>query len=340
MKKSDFSFDLPEDLIAQNPVSPRDSSKLMVLNRNNETIEHHSFFELPELLPEDCVLVVNNTKVYAARLYVEIDKKEGELLVLKQRTDNIWKCMVKPGKKFEVGKSFLVNGKKENINASVKEINEDGTREIEFDLKSSLLDWVEDNGYPPFPPYIKHTKASFGDYQTTYAKTTGSIAAPTAGLHFTSNVFDHLKEKNIDIIPLTLHVGRGTFLPVKTENIENHEMHSEWYEVSKEAAGKLNTARKEGKKIIAVGTTSVRTLESNFQDNAFHEQTTETDIFIYPGYNFRAIDGIITNFHLPESTLIMLISAFANREFVLEAYKKAISSKYRFYSFGDSMIII
>lgn len=340
MKKSEFYFDLPEDLIAQNPVSPRDTSKLMVLNRENKTIEHRFFYELSELLPANSVLVINNTKVYAARLYVTIDDKKGELLVLKQRSENIWKCMVKPGKKFKIGKTFTVEGKKENINATIQKINEDGTRDIKFNLQLSLLDWVKDNGYPPFPPYIKNTKASFEDYQTTYAKNTGSIAAPTAGLHFTERVFDKLKEKNIEIIPLTLHVGRGTFLPVKTDNIEDHKMHSEWYEIGKESAEKLNAAKKENKKIITVGTTSVRTLESNFKNGSFHPEITETDIFIYPGYTYKAVDGIITNFHLPESTLIMLISAFAEKEFIFDAYRQAIKSKYRFYSFGDSMMII
>jgi len=340
MKKSEFYFDLPEELIAQDPVSPRDSSKLMVLNRKNKTIEHHFFYELPGILPKDSVLVINNTKVYAARLYVSIDKSAGELLVLKQVSENIWRCMVKPGKKFIVDKIFSVDGRKESIKAHVIKINEDGTRNIKFDISNDLLKWMENNGYPPFPPYIKDTHASFEDYQTMYAKTTGSIAAPTAGLHFTDRVFNELDKKNIDIIPLTLHVGRGTFLPVKSEEIEDHIMHSEWYEISEESANKLNEAKKENKKIIAVGTTSVRTLESNFKDNKFHPEITETNIFIYPGYTYKAVDGIITNFHLPESTLIMLISAFAEKEFIFNAYHEAIKNKYRFYSFGDSMVIL
>lgn len=340
MKKSEFYFDLPEELIAQNPVSPRDTSKLMVLNRSNKSIEHHFFYELTSLLPKDCILVVNDTKVYAGRLYVNIDDKKGELLVLKDKGENIWKCMVKPGKKFTLDKSFHIEGKKESIKGVVKKINDDGTRDISFETDKSLLDWMDDNGYPPFPPYIKNTQAKFEDYQTTYAKEVGSIAAPTAGLHFTKRVFDDLKERNIDIVTLTLHVGRGTFLPVKSEDIEDHVMHSEFYEMSKEAANKLNKAKKENKKIIAVGTTSVRTLESNIKDGLFHPETTETDIFIYPGYTYKAVDGIITNFHLPESTLIMLISAFAEKDFVFQAYHEAIKEKYRFYSFGDSMMIL
>jgi len=340
MKRKEFHFDLPENLIAQNPVSPRDSSKLMILDKLTKTIKHHFFYELPELLPANSVLVLNDTKVYAGRLYVRINDKKGELLVLKKRSNDTWQCMVKPGKKFSVDKDFIIEGKKEELNATVQKINKDGTREIKFNLNTSLFDWVENNGYPPFPPYIKHTNASFTDYQTTYAKNTGSIAAPTAGLHFTKKIFNNLNKKNIDIISLTLHVGRGTFLPVKTENIEDHEMHSEWYTISNENAEKLNTARRNGKKIIAVGTTSVRTLESNFKNGLFHPETTQTDIFIYPGYQYKAINGIITNFHLPESTLIMLISAFAGKEFIFQAYNEAIKNKYRFYSFGDSMMIL
>ncbi|MCD6109308.1 tRNA preQ1(34) S-adenosylmethionine ribosyltransferase-isomerase QueA [bacterium] len=340
MKTKDFYFDLPKDLIAQNPVSPRDSSKLMVLNRSNKSIEHHFFYELPKLLPRNSILVLNDTKVYAGRLYVTIDNKKGELLVLKKRSNDVWKCMVKPGKRFSVGKDFIIEGKEEELNASVQNINEDGTREIKFNLNTELLDWIENNGYPPFPPYIKHTQASFQDYQTTYAKDIGSIAAPTAGLHFTDRVFNELKKKNIEILTLTLHVGRGTFLPVKVDNIEDHKMHSEWYMLSKENAEKLNMAKRQNKEIIAVGTTSVRTLESNFKNGLFHPETTNTNIFIYPGYNYKAIDGIITNFHLPESTLIMLISAFAEKKFIFKAYDEAIKNKYRFYSFGDSMMIL
>jgi len=340
IKKSDFYFDLPENLIAQNPVSPRDTSKLMVLNKENKTIEHHFFYELPNLLPRDCVLVVNNTKVYPARLYVEIDDKEGELLVLKEKTENVWECMVKPGKKFTIDKKFTIKGRKENATAVIKKINSDGTREIKFDLDKNLSDWIEENGYPPFPPYIKNTHAAFVDYQTTYAKETGSIAAPTAGLHFTERVFNELAEKNIQTIHLTLHVGRGTFLPVKAENIEDHTMHSEWYEITPESSKMLNEAKEKNKKIIAVGTTSVRTLESNFKDGLFHAKTDETDIFIYPGYTYKVVDGIVTNFHLPESTLIMLVSAFAEKEFVFKAYHEAIKNNYRFYSFGDAMLIL
>ncbi|MBD3156904.1 tRNA preQ1(34) S-adenosylmethionine ribosyltransferase-isomerase QueA [Candidatus Peregrinibacteria bacterium] len=339
MKKSDFYFDLPEELIAQNPISPRDRSRLMVLDRTEKTIRHHHFFELPSLLPENSVLVINTTKVIAARLYVVIDNKEGELLLLKKKKPHVWKCMVKPGKKFTRNTSFRVKGRQTSITGCVEKIHPDGTRDINFDMKGNFSQWLSENGYAPYPPYIKDTSASFEDYQTTYAKDEGSVAAPTAGLHFTDRVFEALKKRNIDIIPITLHVGRGTFLPVKSEYIQDHVMHKEWYELSQESAALLNKAKRENRSIIAVGTTSVRTLESNINKSTFTAKTEETDIFIYPGYTYKAVDGIITNFHLPESTLIMLISAFAGRDFILNAYRDAVNKKYRFYSFGDAMLI-
>ena len=339
MKKKDFYFDLPEELIAQNPVSPRDSSRLMVLNRAEETILHNHFFDLPSLLPKDSVLVINNTKVIAARLYVVIKSKKGELLLLKEQQTNVWRCMVKPGKKFTCGTSFRVKGKKTSIAGKVGKIYPDGTRDITFDVQQKFSQWLSENGYAPYPPYIKNTKASFEDYQTTYAKQEGSVAAPTAGLHFTDSVFDALRKRNISIVPLTLHVGRGTFLPVKSDDIKDHVMHKEWYELTQESADLLNKAKQENRSIIAVGTTSVRTLESNIDHGTFIPKTEETGTFIYPGYNYKAVDGIITNFHLPESTLIMLISAFAGKEFIFKAYREAIKKKYRFYSFGDAMFI-
>lgn len=340
MQTKDFDYNLPKELIATNPVSPRDSSKLMVLNRKNKTINHHIFNELPQILNDEYVLVFNNTKVIAARLYVEVNGIKGEILLLSRFSENIWKCMVKPGKKFAKDKILKILGKKETIEAKVLEIFDDGTRKIEFFNINSISQWVEENGYPPFPPYIKNTNANFEDYQTIYSKDSGSIAAPTAGLHFTENVFKNLKAKAIEHTFVTLHVGRGTFLPVKTDNIEEHKMHSEWYSVSKESAEFLNKSKSSGKKILAIGTTSVRTLESNFRNGKFHPESKETDIFIYPGYKFAAIDGILTNFHLPQSTLLMLISAFAEKDFILDAYDKAIKHNYRFYSFGDSMLII
>lgn len=340
MQTKDFDYNLPEELIATNPVSPRDSSKLMVLDRKTKTISHRIFNELPEILSNEYIMVFNDTKVYAARLYVEIDGKEGEILLLNRYSENIWECMVKPGKKFSIGTQFIVKGKLENINAKVLEIFEDGTRKIEFFDVKSLSIWIEDNGYPPFPPYIKNTNASFDDYQTIYSKDSGSIAAPTAGLHFTPEVFTNIDKKEIPREFVTLHVGRGTFLPVKADNIQDHKMHSEWYNLSSKTADNLNEAKSDNKKLLAVGTTSVRTLESNFKNGKFHAESEDTDIFIYPGYSFKAVDAILTNFHLPKSTLLMLISAFADREFILKAYEEAISYNYRFYSFGDSMLII
>jgi len=340
MQTKDFDYDLPKELIAKEPVFPRDSSKLMVLYRDSMKIEHRVFSELPEILNDNYVMVLNNSKVIAARLYVEIDGTKGEILLLKKFKENVWKAMVKPGKKFKKHTIIKIIGKKEKINAKVLDTYEDGTRKIEFPDTKSLDKWIEENGYPPFPPYIKESNASFDDYQTIYSKDSGSIAAPTAGLHFTDKVFENLNNKGINKAFTTLHVGRGTFMPVKTENISDHKMHSEWYSVSKQTAQFLNQAKSENKKILAVGTTSVRTLESNIKNGKFHEECSETDIFIYPGYKFKAVDALLTNFHLPQSTLLMLISAFSDKDFIFKAYKEAINQKYRFYSFGDAMLIL
>jgi S-adenosylmethionine:tRNA ribosyltransferase-isomerase len=337
MLTKDFNYNLPKELIAKEPVFPRDTSRLMVLKKVTHEIKHHIFNELPDLLSDEYVLVLNKTRVFPAKLEVNVDGKVGELLLIKE-IDGLWQCMVKPGKKIIPGKTMVVCGKKENIKAEVKGILEDGTRTVKFDV-NEFNKWIEKNGYAPLPPYIKGSKAGMNEYQTVYAQQTGSIAAPTAGFHFTEDVFAKLAEKGIERHFVTLHVGRGTFLPVKTDNIEDHKMHSEWYEMSAETAASLNKARAAGKKIIAVGTTSIRVLESNF-DNGFHAETGNTNIFIYPGYEFKAVDGMITNFHLPESTLIMLISAFAGKEFVFKAYEEAIHEKYRFYSFGDAMLIV
>ncbi len=336
MLTKEFDYNLPKELIADKPVFPRDTSKLMVLNRTSKTIDHRKFYELPDILNENYVLVLNNSKVIAARLYAE----NGELLLIEKINEKEWKTMVKPGKKFKLNTIFKIKGKKDNIQAKVNKMLEDGTRIIEFLDVNSIDKWIENNGYPPFPPYIKNSKASFKDYQTIYSKDSGSIAAPTAGLHFTEEVFERLKSKNIQKTFTTLHIGRGTFLPVKTDNIEHHKMHSEWYSLSKQTADFLNKAKSKDKKILAAGTTAVRTLESNIKKGKFHEECKETDIFIYPGYKFKGVDAMLTNFHLPKSTLIMLISAFAEKDFILKAYKEAVDKKYRFYSFGDSMLII
>jgi S-adenosylmethionine:tRNA ribosyltransferase-isomerase len=340
MLTKEFDYELPKELIAKKPAVPKDTSRLMQLKRSNNQIRHHIFRDLPEILSSDYLLVFNNTRVFPARLKALINESECEMLLLAKNSENIWKAMVKPGKKFNKDREVLILGKTGSISAKVVSINPDGTRIIKFNIKEPLEDWVENNGYPPFPPYIKDSKAGMDEYQTIYAKDSGSIAAPTAGLHFTKRVFNELDEKNIDYCFLTLHVGRGTFLPVKAENIEDHKMHTEVYEVTGDTAKKLNNARKSGKKILAVGTTSVRTLEANFRNNTFHEEASETDIFIYPGYEFKAVDSILTNFHLPKSTLLMLVSAFAGQEFIFKAYKEAINKKYRFYSFGDAMLIL
>lgn len=342
MFTKDFFFELPPENIANKPASPRDSSKLMVLNREASNVSHRIFNELSDILSDEYVLVLNKTRVFPARLKAIVDKKDCELLLLTHKNENKWKCMVKPGKKFKIGTIFQIDGKCEKLDAKVLEVFEDGTRLINFLVKDGvdLAQWIEDNGYPPFPPYIKNAQAEMKDYQTVYAKNTGSIAAPTAGLHFTDSVFTKLEQRKIEKHFVTLHVGRGTFLPVKTEEITDHVMHSEWYEMTTETARALNEARNAGKKILAVGTTSVRVLESNFRDGKFHAEKNDTEIFIYPGYKFKTVDALLTNFHLPESTLLMLISAFAGKDFVMNAYEKAVKNNYRFYSFGDSMLII
>jgi S-adenosylmethionine:tRNA ribosyltransferase-isomerase len=340
MKTRDFFFNLPKELIAVNPVSPRDESRLMVLFRKTGKIEHHIFKDLPDLIDKNYLMVLNKTRVFPARLKVIINEKAGEILLLKQESENCWQCMVKPGKKFQKDIKVIIDGKKSKISGDVKNILADGTRTIKFNLNENIIDWIENNGYPPFPPYIKDSKATLNDYQTVYAKDLGSIAAPTAGLHFTDNLFNNLNDKKIQRCHVTLHVGRGTFLPVKSENIEEHVMHKEWYEITSDTANILNNAKENNKKILAVGTTSVRTLESNIKTGKFHPETNETDIFIYPGYKFKAVNAMLTNFHLPESTLIMLVSAFAGKEFVFKAYEEAIRNKYRFYSFGDAMLIL
>ncbi len=340
MFTKDFSYNLPKELIATAPVFPRDVSRLMLLDRESEEIEHHFFNELSDLLTSDYVIVFNKTRVFPARLKVKVNEKDAELLLLRKINENKWQCMVKPGKKFVENKEIKILGKKEIIKAQITSVYDDGTREIMFKFNGNFDKWIEKNGNVPLPPYIKDSKATMNEYQTVYAKETGSIAAPTAGLHFTDEIFEKLKFKGIKTAFVTLHVGRGTFLPVKSEKIEDHVMHSEWYEITEETARMLNEARAGGKKILAVGTTSVRVLESNFKHGSFHSEKTETDIFIYPGYKFKATDCLLTNFHLPESTLIMLISAFANKEFIFRAYENAIREKYRFYSFGDAMLIL
>lgn len=337
MKAADFDFDLPEKFIAQDPVVPRDHSKLMAVVGGQ--CEHRQFFELAEYLREGDVLVVNRSRVIPARILFEVDGRKMEIFVLKKVEECVYKVLVKPGKKFKVGADFSCG----DFDVEVIEVCEDGARIVRF----SDDEVMKRNGSTPLPPYITESQSAADQYQTVYSKEEGSVAAPTAGLHFTDELLAKLKDMGVEIVEVVLHVGRGTFLPVSAEDLEEHQMHSEFYEISEEACGKLNAAKAEGRRIIAVGTTSVRVLESNIADGRFKPFAGETDIFIYPGsYVWKACDGLITNFHLPKSTLIMLVASFLEskgvddgRLRVLELYESAKERGYRFYSFGDAMFI-
>ncbi len=338
MNLSDFDYHLPKELIAQKPLEERDQSKLMVLNREDESIEHHHFFELPGLLDPDSVLVFNESRVIPARLQFKLGNGHAEILLIKKLHDDVWECMVRPGPKFQPEISGQINPECE---FHVKNITPYGLRTIQFKCNDFNV-WLSQNGETPTPPYIKNYEGDPNRYQTVYAKTKGSVAAPTAGFHFTDNVFENLKAKGIQTEFVTLHVGLGTFQAVKTDNITEHQMHSEWFSLSDETAKRLNQAKSAGKKIVAVGTTSVRVLESCAGDNDYcrlEAQSGETDIFIYPGYKWKFVDQLITNFHVPKSTLLMLVSSFANRDYILKAYEEAKRKGYRFFSFGDSMFI-
>ncbi len=340
LKKSDFYFDLPEELIAQDPLEDRSSSRLLVLDKETGETSHHIFKEVINYLnPGDC-LVLNNTKVIPARL---IGHKEDtgaaiEVLLLKRKENDIWETLVKPGKKCKPGTKIVFG---EGLwHATVLEAVEDGNRLIRFSYEGIFEEILDRLGEMPLPPYITHKLQDKNRYQTVYAKYEGSAAAPTAGLHFTKELLRQIEEKGIDIAYVTLHVGLGTFRPVKVDNILEHHMHSEFYQVTKEAADKINKAKKEGHRVICVGTTSCRTVESAADENGMvKEGCDNTEIFIYPGYKFKVLDALITNFHLPESTLVMLVSALAGREHILNAYEEAIREKYRFFSFGDAMLI-
>lgn len=340
MQLSDFYYDLPQELIAQDPLLKRDNSRLMVLDREEGTIEHKHFYDVISYLKEGDCLVINDTKVIPARL---IGEKEGtgaaiEVLLLKRLDDCTWETLVKPGKKARVGARIIFGGGK--LVGEVIDIVEEGNRIVRFEYEGIFEEILDELGQMPLPPYITHKLEDKNRYQTVYAEHEGSAAAPTAGLHFTKELLEEIKAKGIKIAHVTLHVGLGTFRPVKTENILEHHMHSEFYTVTQEAADKINTARKNGGKIIAVGTTSTRTLESvGTEDGTVKAGSGWTQIFIYPGYQFKVIDSLITNFHLPESTLVMLVSALAGREHVLAAYEEAVKKKYRFFSFGDAMLI-
>ena len=338
MKLSDFMYDLPEARIAQTPVEPRDHSRLMVLHRDTHAIEHRHFFDIVEYLNPGDVLVINETKVIPARLYGERPTGGAvEVLLLKQLGPKRWETLVRPGKKLKPGAEVIFGDGR--LTCRVLESTDVGGRIVEFACEGSFEAALDALGEMPLPPYIHEKLADRDRYQTVYAKQEGSAAAPTAGLHFTPELLERIRAKGVEIVPVLLHVGLGTFRPVKVENIEEHEMHSEYFEVTEEAARRVNAARERGSRVVAVGTTSVRTLESAAENGRLVAQRGDTSIFIKPGYRFQLVDALITNFHLPGSTLIMLVSALYDREHILEAYKMAVDMEYRFFSFGDAMLI-
>ena len=341
MKTSDFFYELPEELIAQDRLEDRTASRLLVLDRKTDKLEHKIFSDVINYLNLGDCLVINNTRVIPARL---IGEKEGtggkvEILLLKRRENDIWESLVKPGKKLRPGARVTFGDGR--LKAEILEIAEEGNRLVKFYYEGIFEEILDSLGEMPLPPYITHKLEDKEMYQTVYAKFDGSAAAPTAGLHFTNELLEKIRQKGIRIASITLHVGLGTFRPVKVEDVNNHHMHTEWYEVNKEAADIINETKKNGGRVICVGTTSCRTIESVADENGFMSaKTGETDIFIYPGYKFKLMDGLITNFHLPESTLVMLVSAFAGKERVLSAYETAVKERYRFFSFGDAMILL
>ena len=339
MKVSDFNYNLPEELIAQVPIQKRDESRLMVLNRENQTIEHKTFKDIIDYLqPGDC-LVRNNTKVIPARIY---GKKETganvEFLLLNNIEGDIWECIVRPGNKLHIGTKVIFG--EGLLKADILDTMEGGTRKVKFSYNGIFNEILYQIGLMPLPPYIHEELKDKDRYQTVYAKYRGSAAAPTAGLHFTEELLSKIEQKGTQIANVTLHVGIGTFRPVKEETVEKHHMHSEHYYIKKEDVDKINTAKENGKRVIAVGTTSCRVLETIADENGHvKEAEGDTQIFIYPGYKFKILDGLITNFHLPQSTLLMLVSALAGKDYVLKAYNEAVKEKYRFFSFGDAMFI-
>ena len=335
-----FDFYLPEELIAQEPSLVRDESRLMVLNKKEKTIEHHKFFDILSYLKEGDVLVRNNSKVIPARLFgvKEVTNAKVEVLLLKDLGNSVYECLCGNAKVIKVG-TVICFGDGE-LKAECLEIKDEGIRIMKLIYQGILFEILDKLGKMPLPPYIHKQCEDNSRYQTVYAKKEGSSAAPTAGFHFTEELFEKIRQKGIEVLDVTLHIGLGTFRPVKVDNILEHHMHEEYYEMTQEVADKLNKAKNEGRRIIAIGTTSTRTLESIYQKyNKFVETKESTNIFIYPGYKFVAIDGLITNFHLPKSTLIMLVSAFSDKEFILNVYKTAVEERYRFFSFGDSMFI-
>ncbi|MDO5718468.1 MAG: tRNA preQ1(34) S-adenosylmethionine ribosyltransferase-isomerase QueA [Tissierellia bacterium] len=341
MKTDDFDFELDESKIAQNPSLKRDNSKLLVMDKLTGEIKHDRFYNIIDYLNPGDVLVLNDTKVIPARLHGNRPGKDEhiEVLMLERKSDDIWETMVRPGKKMKIGTVVEFGGGQ--LKAEVKSITEDGLRHIEFKYDGIFEQILDNLGEMPLPPYIKEKPEDKNRYQTVYAREEGSAAAPTAGLHFTKELLEKIENKGVILAYLTLHVGLGTFRPVKVDDVKKHRMHSEYYKISQKTCDIINRARENGNRIIAVGTTSTRTLESAIEGkDKLEEESRYTDIFIYPGYRFKIVDAMITNFHLPKSTLIMLVSAFAGKENVMNAYKIAIADEYRFFSFGDSMLII
>ena len=341
MKTSDFYYDLPQELIAQDPLEDRSSSRLMHLSLKDGSIEHRHFTDVLDYLEEGDCLVINDTKVIPARLYGHKEETGAliEILLLKRRENDIWECLVKPGKKARPGaKITFGNG---ILKGKIIDVVDEGNRLIQFHYEGIFEEILDQLGEMPLPPYITHKLKDKNRYQTVYAKNEGSAAAPTAGLHFTKELLEKVKEKGVNIAHVTLHVGLGTFRPVKVDDVESHHMHSEFYIVEEDQAKLINDTKKAGKRVIAVGTTSCRTLESaTGEDGILKAGSGWTEIFIYPGYHFKMIDALITNFHLPESTLVMLVSALAGKENIMHAYEVAVQEKYRFFSFGDAMILI
>ena len=339
LKKSDFFYNLPEELIAQTPAEPRDSSRLLVYNRTTDKVEHRIFHDIKDYLKKGDVLVVNNTKVLPARIYAHTEHGgRVEVLLLKRISALRWEVLVKPGKKCRPGTHLVVD---EGLSLTVSSVTESGERIVDFECEGVFEEALERVGSMPLPPYIHEKLKDKNRYQTVYAKTDGSAAAPTAGLHFTPQLLQEIKDMGVEVAEVLLHVGLGTFRPVKEDAVTDHKMHSEYFEVSQSAADIINRAKREGRRVIAVGTTSVRTLESAAaEDGTLSPCRGNTSIFIYPPYKFKCVDCLITNFHLPESTLIMLVAAMVGREKILELYNIAVEEKYRFFSFGDAMLIL
>lgn len=340
MKTSDFYYDLPQELIAQTPVEPRDSARLLVYNRSQKSIEHKKFFQITDYLQKGDVLVVNNTKVLPARIYGHKEGTGGkiEFLLLKRLDLTHWEVILKPGRIAKPGAVFVFS---DELKAKVESIGEDGSRVVEFIFDGVFEDILARVGEMPLPPYIHEKLQDKTRYNTVYSKVDGSAAAPTAGLHFTKELLEKVKAMGVEVVEVLLHVGLGTFRPVKVDDVTQHHMHSEFYSVSARAAERINLAKSEGRRVICVGTTSVRTLESAADENGLlSECSGNTEIFIYPPYKFKVVDGLITNFHLPESTLIMLVAALCSREEILHVYDVAVKEKYRFFSFGDATLIL